>query len=184
MPVTALLLIDIQNEYFPGGKNPLEAPEAAAAQARRLLEHFRQAGLPLLHIQHVANRLGATTFLPGTPGVEIHPAVAPLPGESVIQKHYPNSFRQTPLLERLQSLGVERLLICGMMTHMCVHAAGRAAADLGFEVIVAHDACATRPLTFNGQDVPAAQVQAAFLAALSGYYGQVLSVDEALARLA
>ena len=179
----ALLLIDIQNEYFPGGMNPLEGPEAAAGQALRLLEHFRADGLPLVHIQHVRQRPGKTSFLPGTPGVEFHASVAPLPGETVFQKHYPNSFRETPLLEHLQRLGVERLLICGMMTHMCVHAAARAANDLGFEVLVAQDACATKALSFGGVGVPAEQVHAAFLAALASSYGQVLSVDEAIAEV-
>ena len=179
---TTLLLVDIQNDYFPGGKMELEGSPDAARQARRLLDLFRGSGWPRVHIQHVADRPGATFFLPDTLGVEFHPETAPLPGETVIQKHYPNSFRETTLLDQLQGLGTERLVICGMMTHMCVDAAVRAAADLGFKVVLAADACATRALAYEATSVPAAQVHAAFLAALKAY-GQVLTVEGILALL-
>lgn len=175
---TALLIVDIQNDYFPGGKNPLEGSPQAALRASVLLAQFRGQGLNPIHIQHISNRAGATFFVPGTQGVEIHTEVEPLPGETIIQKHFPNSFRDTTLLSHLHNLGAQRLVICGMMTHMCVDATVRAAVDNGFEVWVAHDACATKSLTFGGQNVPAVQVHTAFLAALQGTYGKVLSVDE------
>lgn len=181
---TALLLVDIQNDYFPGGKMPLEGSEAAAGRAARLLARFRQAGDPVIFIQHIATRPGSTFFLPGTPGAELHPAIQPLPGEAVIQKHFPNSFRDTPLLEHLRQEGIERLVIAGMMTHMCIDATVRAAADHGFTCLVAGEACATRDLTSAGQSIPAAAVQGAFLAALNGSYGQVLTETDLLAALA
>ncbi len=179
----ALLIVDIQNDYFPSGKNPLEGSPQAALRAGALLGQFRNHGLTPIHIQHLSTRPGATFFVPGTPGVEIYTEVEPLPGETIIQKHFPNSFRDTTLLTHLHNLGAQRLVICGMMTHMCVDATVRAAADHGFEVLVAHDACATKNLAFGGQSVPAAQVHAAFLAALHGTYGKVLSVDEISAQL-
>jgi nicotinamidase-related amidase len=176
---TALLLIDLQNDYFPGGKMELAGPLEAAAQAARLLARFRASGWPLVHIQHLSTDPGATFFLPGTEGVKTHATLAPLPGETIIQKHFPNSFRETPLLEHLHGLGIERLVLCGMMTHMCVDAAVRAAADLGFQVLVAADACATRALTYGEVTTPPAQVQAAFLAAFKAY-GKVMSTEELL----
>jgi nicotinamidase-related amidase len=175
---TALLLIDLQNDYFPGGKNPLEGSPEAARQARRLLEAFRDRGLPLVHIQHVALSPSASFFLPDTPGVQIQAEVQPLPGETVILKHHPNSFRDTPLLEHLRQQSIERLVICGMMTHMCVDATTRAANDFGFECQVAQDACATKTLSIAGQTVPAGQVHYAFLAALQAAYANVLTVDK------
>lgn len=181
MPTT-LLLVDIQNDYFPGGAMELEGGLQAARQARRLLDFFRESGWPRVHIQHVAADPGATFFLPGTAGVEPYVDTAPLAGERVIQKHFPNAFRETPLLDHLRSLETERLVICGMMTHMCVDAAVRAAADLGFQVLVAADACATRALTHAGTTVPAPHVQAAFLSAFRAY-GRVLTTDEVLAAL-
>jgi len=180
---TALILIDIQNDYFPGGAGELHEPIAASLRARQLLDHFRQTHQPLVHIQHVSLRPGAKTFLPGTIGDEIHENVRPLEGEAVFQKHYPNSFRDTPLLDHLKREGVSRVVICGMQTNMCVDATTRAAFDFGFECLIAHDACAARTLTFQGQTIPAAQVHGAFLAALGASYGKVLSVAEIIEQL-
>ncbi len=174
----ALLLIDIQNDYFPGGAMALEGSPEAGRQAGRLLAAFRDRRLPIVHIQHVSTRPGATFFLPGTRGVEIHDSVAPREGETLFQKPFPNSFRDTPLLEHLRKTGVTDLLIAGMMTQMCVDSTTRAAADLGFACTLAHDACATRALTFGAAAVPAAQVQAAFMAALNGLFAKVQSTDE------
>ena len=179
-PKTALLLVDIQNDYFPGGKNELHGSLEAGLQAGYLLEHFRRTQQDIVHIQHISVRPGAKFFLPGTPGAEVHTSVHPLKGELIIQKHYPNSFRETGLLEHLHARQITRLVIAGMMTHMCVEATTRAACDLGFECILAADACATRDLSFQGQAVPAAHVQAACLAALQGTYARVMTVEEIL----
>jgi nicotinamidase-related amidase len=177
---TALLLIDLQNDYFPGGKMELVGSEAAAANARRLLDRFREREQPIIHLQHLALRPQAGFFLPDTHGVEIHPLVAPLAGEPLVQKHFPNSFRDTHLLELLRKNELERLLICGAMSHMCIDASTRAAFDLGFTCILAHDACATRDLEFGGMRVPAAQVHAAFMAALGAVSAQMLPTAEIL----
>lgn len=182
MSTTALLLIDIQNEYFAGGKRELEGPIEASLKAKELLLFFRERHWPVIHIQHVS-RPGGKAFLPDTEGVNIHENVTPLPDETVIVKHYPNSFRETPLLEHLQQQQIQRLVICGMMTHMCVHAATRAAADYGFDCLVAHDACATCALSFQDTTVPAHLVHAAFLAASSGLYARVMSVAEVIREL-
>src|SRR5690348_3618557 len=129
---TALLLVDIQNDYFPGGAMEVTGATGAADQASRLLSAFRRRGHPIVHIQHIATRVGATFFLPDTPGAEIHPSVRPTPDELIFQKHFPNSFRETPLAEHLRNAGVSALVIAGMMTHMCIDSTTRAAADLGF----------------------------------------------------
>jgi nicotinamidase-related amidase len=147
------------------------------------LRVFRQKSLPIIHIQHIFTRPGAKFFLPGTPGALIHTSVAPLDGETVFQKHYPNSFRETPLLEHLRQGQITQLVIAGMMTHMCIDTTTRAAADLGFECRLAHDACATKALAFGGVTVPAEQVHTAFLAALNGSFARVLSVAEVCAAL-
>jgi nicotinamidase-related amidase len=174
---TALIVIDIQNDYFPGGAMELKGSIEASLQARRLLDYFRSTSQEIIIVQHLATRPGATFFIPGTPGVEIHPNVAPREHEQVIQKNYPNSFRETRLLEHIRSKQIERLVICGMMTHMCVDAGARAAADLGFQNLIAGDACATRDLSFDGKTIPAEHVQGAFLAALNGSYGKVMGTD-------
>ena len=179
----ALLLIDIQKDYFPGGRMELKGPLEAAKVAYELLQCFREHGLYHVHIQHVSNGAGATFFLPGDSGCDIHDAVAHFEGEPLVVKHFPNSFRETQLLQMLQMQGVQRLVISGMMTHMCVDATARAAADLGFKVIVVEDACATRDLKFGETTIPAEHVHKAFLAALRSY-GEVLQGNQVMARLA
>ena len=180
---TALILVDIQNDYFPGGKMELVGSVEASLRAARLLAFFREEHLPLVHIQHVSTRPTATFFLPNTEGVKTHTSVQPLQGETVYQKHFPNSFRETPLLAHLQREQIERVVIAGMMTHMCVDATVRAAYDFGFQCLVAEDACATRVLTHAGQTVDAEDVQRSFLAALDGTYGKVLFVEGVVAEL-
>lgn len=180
---TALLIIDIQNDYFPGGKMELVGCIQASAAAARLLAAFRKHSWPVYHVQHISIQPGATFFLPETPGAEIHEAVRPMPAEPVITKHFPNSFRGTDLLERLKTDHIGSLLICGMMSHMCVDSTVRAAFDLGFTCIVTHDACATRELVFNGINVPAAQVHVSYMAALGAVYAQMKGVDEILENM-
>jgi nicotinamidase-related amidase len=177
---TALIVIDIQNDYFPGGNMEVEGAVAASLQSRRVLEHFRAKSLPVIHIQHLSVRPGANFLRPGTVGAEIHENVAPDPGEVLFQKNFPNSFRNTPLLDHLKQLGIERLVICGMMTHMCVDSTTRAAFDLGFQCVLLADACATRSLSYGGSQVPAAHVHAAFIAALGGVFAKVMTIEEFL----
>ncbi|HSH70948.1 MAG TPA: cysteine hydrolase family protein [Deferrisomatales bacterium] len=172
-----LLLVDIQNDYFPGGAMELVGMDRAAARAAEALEAFRAESLPVFHVQHLAAQPGATFFQPGTPGAEIHPLVAPRDGEARVQKHFPNGFRGTPLLDRLRDRGVTDLTLCGAMSHMCIDATTRAAFDLGFSCTVLADACATRDLAFSGVAVPAAQVHAAFMAALAAVYARVSGAD-------
>jgi nicotinamidase-related amidase len=175
---SALLIIDIQNDYFPGGAMELEGAEAAAARAAAALARFREQDLPAIHVRHLSVRPGSTFFLPGTPGAEIHAGVRPKPGESVIEKNFPNSFRSTDLQKRLEGLQVKNLVVAGMMTHMCVDATVRHAADLGYKITLLADACATRAQKFGGETVPARQVQAAFLAALNGFYAKVVDLHD------
>jgi nicotinamidase-related amidase len=180
---TALLVIDIQKDYFPGGKMELVEPLAAAKKAYMLLQCFREHSGHHVHIQHIAIKPDATFFVKGTEGSDIHDSAAHFEGEPIVYKHFPNSFRGTNLLEMLKGWGIERVVITGMMTHMCVDATTRAAADLGFQVIVAEDACATRDLKYGETVIPAEHVHKAFLAALKSY-GQVMTAEQVIALLA
>jgi nicotinamidase-related amidase len=180
---TALLIIDIQKDYFSGGKMELVNPLDAAKKAYMLLQCFREHGGYHVHIQHIALKPDATYFVKGTSGSDIHDSVAHFEGEPIVYKHYPNSFRETNLLEMIKEWGIERVVICGMMTHMCVDATARAAADFGFQVMIAADACATRDLKYGETIIPADHVHKAFLAALKSY-GQVMGSDQVIAHLA
>ncbi|MDX9979251.1 MAG: cysteine hydrolase family protein [Lentisphaeria bacterium] len=179
----ALVVVDLQRDYFPGGSMELVGIGKAAGNARRLLSAFRDKGLAVVHVQHIAARPNATFFLPGTKGAEIHDLVAPVQGEAVVTKYYPNSFRDTNLLDVLKANGTDSLVICGAMSHMCIDATTRAAFDLGFRCIVAEDACATRDLVFGDRTVKAADVHASFMAALSMPYARVIAAKEAVAEI-
>jgi nicotinamidase-related amidase len=183
MMKSGLLVVDIQKDYFPNGKMELIGFAEASSKATALLSSFREKKWATFHIQHVATSDRAPFFLPNSEGAEIHDSVKPRPGDTVIQKHYPNSFRETTLLEELNKAEVKRLVICGAMSHMCIDATTRAAADLGFECVVIHDACATRDLQFGGVTISAEAVHGSFMAALGSAYARVLSLDDYLAGL-
>jgi nicotinamidase-related amidase len=174
----ALVLVDIQNDYFAGGRMTLVGADAAADNAARLLAWFRARGLPLFHVQHVSTRPNATFFIPGTDGIVLHATVAPREGEPVIQKNFPNAFRATTLDTELRSRGMTELVVAGMMTHMCIDTTVRAAFDLGFKVELAFDACATRDLRFGDTEIPASQVHASFIAALHGTFATARSTAQ------
>jgi nicotinamidase-related amidase len=175
-----LVIIDIQNDYFEGGAFPLPGADSAVANAATLVAAARSSGVQVIHIRHVWDAPDATFMVPGTPGAEIHDAVAPAAGETVVSKHFPNAFRHTTLGDTLRRLGATDLVVAGMMSNLCVDATVRAAADHGYTVTVAHDACASSDLEF-GVAVPAASVHAAFMAGLTEY-GEVLSSAEIVAE--
>ena len=173
-----LILVDIQNDYFPNGSMELVEMEKAAKNAQSILEIFRKKQMPIFHIQHLSMYPGATFFLPDTDGVKTHTSVAPLEGEAIITKQTPNSFRDTELLDSLNSAELKEIVVCGAMSHMCIDATTRAGFDLGFQCTVIADACATRDLEFNGVKVEAQKVHASFMAALSSPYAKVISASE------
>ena len=175
---TALLLIDIQNDYFPNGRMPLDKSTEAGQKAKEILQVYRNSKLPVIHVQHISTRPDAVHFLPCTKGVEFHEDVTPLKNETIIKKHYPNSFKDTSLLNQLTKLKINHITIAGMATHMAIDATVRAAYDLGFSCTVLHDACTTKSLDFNSMIIPAQNVHHAFLAALQSTYASIVSVKE------
>jgi nicotinamidase-related amidase len=173
----ALVIVDIQRDYFPGGKMPLHEPEAAAEKAGKVLEAFRAAGDPVFHVQHLSPAGGG--FLEGgTDGADIMAPVTPAEDEPVITKHAPNSFLRTDLEERLREKEVDEVVVVGMMTSMCVDATTRAGADLGFAMTLVPDACAAPGLEYDGRKVDAQDVHASYVAALGQFYATVTPADQ------
>lgn len=172
----ALLIIDVQNFYFEPDR--LKEPLRASANARRILDRFREQGLPVFHIRHgrKSSRLSDKLL------EDIHESVKPLEGEIIITKHTPGSFKGTDLLDQLKTLGVDELVICGMMSHMCVDTTTREAFDFDFKNTVIHDACTTRELIFLGATIPAEYVHATAMAALAFAFAKVVSCEEYLAQ--
>ncbi|MDD9149793.1 MULTISPECIES: cysteine hydrolase family protein [unclassified Sporolactobacillus] len=168
----ALIIIDVQNDYFEGGAYPLHQPEKALANILLLIKKFNSEDRPVFFIRHISRSKDAAFFLADTDGARFHASLDPFlsgPHAYIIEKAYPNSFLQTVLQEKLQEQGVNRLVICGMMTHMCIDSTTRQAKELGYPVKLISDACATRDLSFGRSTVSAADVQNAFLSALSGF---------------
>lgn len=146
MKKRAVIVIDLQNEYLPSGKLPLSGIEAASANAAKVIADARGKGFPVVHVRHEFANSEAPVFVPGTNGVEIQPTVAPTGDEPIIVKNHINAFRGTNLKQQLEARGVEEVVVVGAMSHMCVDAGVRAAADMGYGVTVLHDACATLDL--------------------------------------
>jgi nicotinamidase-related amidase len=169
---TGLLLIDIQNFYFPGGMLPLVNPEKASQNARKILDKFREKGLLVIHIRHNAQS-----------GAEIHKNVSPIEGEKVILKNYANAFKGTDLLEFLKLKSIKHLVIVGMQTHMCVEATTRAARDFDFDCTVIADACATRDLKYGDTVIRAEDVHLSTLSTLQGTYAKIISTEEFLSKI-
>ncbi|OLU12309.1 cysteine hydrolase [Pseudomonas sp. PA1(2017)] len=181
MSKRALILIDIQNDYFPGGKWSLHEMDAATANAARVLAAARAAGDTVVHVRHEFESVDAPFFAPGSSGAHIHEQVEPRAGESVVLKHKVNAFLGTDLKALLDKAGVQQVSLVGAMSHMCIDAAARASADFGYATTVIHDACATRDQEFEGKQVSADQVQAAYMAALAFAYASVVSTEQYLA---
>jgi nicotinamidase-related amidase len=175
---SALVLIDIQNDYFKGGKLELYKPEQAAKNASSVLEIFREKGLPIFHVQHINTREGATFFLPDSDGITIHNSVYPLQGEQIIVKHAPNSFFETQLQHKLVEKNIKNLVVCGMMSHMCVDTTVRAAKDLGYSVTLLQDACTTKDLLWDNTVINAQVVHNTFMASLNGAFAKVQSTAD------
>ena len=183
MSKTALIIVDLQNDYFQGGKCELEGTEAAATKAATLLKNFRAKGLPVVHVRHEFPTTDAPFFAPNSDGVNVHLSVKELEGEPVVIKHQINSFRDTNLKEILDELDVDSVLICGAMSHMCIDATTRAGADLGFKCTVIHDGCATRNIEFGEKKVLAEDVHASFMAALGAAYAKVISCEDFISNI-
>jgi len=182
MSNTALILVDIQNDYFVGGRWPVDKMQEVSKNAARLLEHARNNDHMVIHVRHEIPSDEAPFFQPGTPGADIHASVAPNEGELKILKHKPNSFQDTPLRDDLEAKGISDVVICGAMSQMCIDATARAAVDFGYGVIVVEDACGAKEQAFNDLEVPAPQVHAAFMAPLAMLYARVISCDAYLAQ--
>jgi len=178
------MVIDLQNDYFSGGRWTLHEVDAAADNAARLIAAARASGDLLVHVCHEFSMDDAPFFAPGSEGAKTHGKVLPYDGEIVVLKNHVNAFRETELKQLLDRHGVRDVTMCGAMSHMCIDAAVRAAQDLGYTVTVVHDACASRDVEFNGVSVPAEQVHAAFMAALEFAYAAVLSTEDYLRAVA
>lgn len=181
-PRRALLVIDIQNDYFPGGQWTLHQMERAAENAAQILSYARSHGYLIIFVRHEFPTADAPFFQSGSHGAQIHSKVQNQADEIVITKNQINAFHGTNLKTILEQNAIEEVVICGAMSHMCIDGVTRAAHDYGYKVVLIEDACATKDLQFNGIDIPAEQVHAAFMAALSFAYAKTIPTKEFLSH--
>ena len=173
----AFIIVDVQREYFPGGKLELCEPEKALEQIQKVLRLFREKEWPVFFIRHISLSGNASVFVPGTVGAELQPEITPQEKEIVLDKHFPNSFLETGLTDHLTALKVERLVVCGMMTHMCIDTTVRAAQNDRFPVTLLEDACTGPALEWDGTLIPYPTVHAVMMASLSGTFATVQKTD-------
>jgi len=164
----ALLVIDIQDFYFPGGDMPLNQPDRAAANAAVMINKFRSDGNEVIYIKHNYE-----------PGGAVYTSVKPAEGEKVFLKDNINSFLGTGLKQYLEEQNINQLVICGMQTHMCVEAAVRAGSDFGYDCILIHDACTSRDLKYDNYIIMAKDVHLSTLSTLRNY-ARIMSTEEYL----
>lgn len=172
----ALIVIDLQNDYFVGGNMELLNIDEALKQTNKLIKFAREEEYKIYFIQHFSTKKEASFFLPNTKGVELHENLD-IGKDLIITKNYPNSFRKTSLKNELDKEQINDLIICGAMTHMCIDTTVRAGFDLGYKIILANDACATKNLTFNNEIIKADDVHKSFMSALDSLFCKVQNTE-------
>lgn len=149
----ALVVIDVQNDYFPGGGFPLWNTDKTLENTEMAIAQARAQGGRVVHVQHVANTANGPSpfFNPGSEGVAIHPRIlAAAPDAPVVVKQHADSFVGTTLEATLQHWGVRELLVCGMMTQNCVtHTAISRSAEK-YRVCILGDCCTTVDAMIHG----------------------------------
>lgn len=180
--LTALLLIDIQQAMDDPYWGPRNNPDAEA-NASRVLGAFRDAGLPVVHVQHRSVRPQSPLY-PGKPNLDIKPEVAPREGEPVYTKSVNSAFIGTGVQAWLEERGIKRLLIAGLTTNQCVETSTRMAANLGFSPVLVRDACAANDLVGpDGRVWDAETVHQMTVANIHAEFGDVMTADEVAASL-
>jgi len=175
----ALIIIDMQNDYFKNGTMELKSINEALEQTNKLIKYAREKEYKIYFVQHFATKENATFFVPNTQGVELHKDLN-IQNNTIIKKNYPNSFRDTTLQKELKNENIKQLIICGAMTHMCIDTTVRAGFDLGYKIELVSDACATKDLVFKDEVVKAKEVQKSYMSALGSVFCEVKDTNEML----
>ncbi|MFL1501058.1 cysteine hydrolase family protein [Pseudomonas sp. O64] len=176
----ALVIIDMQqgmNDPKLGRRNNPDAEQ----HIQQLLNAWRQAQRPVIHVRHISRTPGSV-FWPGQPGCEFQQALAPLKHEHVVEKNVPDAFTATGLERWLHMRSIKQLVIVGVITNNSVESTARSGGNLGFDVIVAGDACYTFDQTdLSGRLWPAEDVHALSLSNLAMDYARVVDTAQLLA---
>jgi nicotinamidase-related amidase len=185
MAKRALIVIDVQNEYFDGAL-PISDPPVATSLANigKAMDAATEAGVPVIVVRHGDTDPAGGIFLEGTHEWELHPDIEARPRDYLIEKTLPGSFTGTTLESVLQENGVDTVVITGYMTHMCVDTTSRQAAHRGLAVEILNDATGTLALENSGGSAGGEELHRATLVAQGQFFADVLSTDDWLGRLA
>lgn len=183
MKNTVILIIDLQNDYFPDGKFPLFNIQSVSENSQEILLAARKHNIPVIHVWHEFLTKDAPFFIKGTEGVKINGKLKPEEGEAVINKNYPNAFRDTELKSLLDRHHYKHIIVVGAMSQMCVDATVRAGLDFGYQITVIQDAVASKEIEFNAINIPAETVQATMMWILSFAGASLMTTQEFLSRL-
>jgi nicotinamidase-related amidase len=177
------VLVDFQDEFFHG-RLPVENGAAAVQRAAELRGWARDRGVLVVHVRNVVSRSGTPIFASGSPTVAFVPELEPAQGEPVVTKGQAGAFSRTDLDELLRARHIDTLIVAGIMTHLAVDTTARDGAVLGYRVVVAADACATRalPSPLDGGQIAAAELHRVALASLADRFADVLRVED-IARI-
>ncbi|KAI8337250.1 Isochorismatase-like protein [Chlamydoabsidia padenii] len=183
MSEEALIVVDVQNDYFPNGKLPTWKPVETAEACAELIKKFRQEGKEVVFVKHVIKDSQVKDFpffIKGTHGVEIHDIVKPLPSEKIITKNEVSSFVGTDLKEYLTGKGVKKLVVVGMMIHNCVNATVYSGVEEGFPCVVVEEAVNTMDQSYDGEIVKAQDIKKAFLTGIQFAFSKVYKLQDVL----
>ena len=175
----ALVIIDVQNNYFKGGYCQLYNSEGTTIKIKKVIDYFRESKKPIYYIKHDFTISGITEE-ENEKLRSINDIIKPKKDDVIIEKKYPSSFLKTTLKKELDARDIKELVIVGMMSHMCVDTTVRAAMDYGYKVVVLEDGCTTKSLETKSGEVSAEVVHNVFMASLQGYFAEIKTVDKYL----
>jgi len=172
----ALLVIDVQNEYFTGGL-PITHPVGHLENILRVMDHASRNSIPTMVIRHHQPSPDSPIFCKGSHEWELHSDVANQPRTALIDKSLPGSFSGTPLQAQLAQLGVDTVCIAGYMTQICCDTTARQAMHLGLKVEFLSDATGTLAIENTAGSVTAQEMQKAILCAQQMFFSEVLPTN-------
>lgn len=172
----ALLVIDVQNEYF-SGKLPISHPSESLDNILKAMDFAAANHIPVALIQHAAKSDDSPVFRKGSHEWELHPEIEKRPRDILIEKHWPDSFAETTLGEWLTNNGIDTLTVCGYMTQMCCDTTARRAYHLGYVVEFLADATGTLSFTNEAGTVTAEELHRAILVTQCRF-SKVMKTDE------
>ena len=173
----ALLVIDVQNEYFTG-QMPVSYPANSFPNILKAVDSANTNKIPVIVVQHTAPQENAKTFRKGSEEWKLHPEIITRPYNLLVEKTLPGSFTGTDLESWLRGQEINTVTICGYMTQMCCDTTARQALHLGFSVEFLSDATGTLPISNYAGAITAEELHRAILVTQAMRFSKVLSADE------